>query len=192
MSKALFNTPRRFGWISIAIHWLSALMIIGLFILGLYMVELDYYDPFYHDSFVWHESLGILFAVILLVRIIWHRISKKPEPIGDNTNLQRIAKLVHWAMLALLFAIVITGYLMTTADGHSVKVFDWFEIPSLTGKVNQLETLLGQLHYIFAIAVIGLASIHSLAAIKHQLIDKDGGLVRIIKVIPDTNSNEKK
>lgn len=38
------NTPERYGVISAAFHWLSAIIVYGMFALGLWMVTLSYYD----------------------------------------------------------------------------------------------------------------------------------------------------
>ena len=58
---------------TIAIHWLSALTVIGLFGLGLWMVALDYYDTWYTRGPALHESVGILLLLLTLVRLVWRR-----------------------------------------------------------------------------------------------------------------------
>ena len=61
------NSEQNFGLITILIHWLMALLIIGLFILGKYMLSLDYYDPFYHTGPWWHKSIGLVVLFLLIV-----------------------------------------------------------------------------------------------------------------------------
>ena len=47
MSGSVKNTKTGYGWAAIALHWLVALAVSGMFGLGLYMVELTYYDAWY-------------------------------------------------------------------------------------------------------------------------------------------------
>ncbi len=74
----LTNTPERYGVISTAFHWLSAIIVYGMFALGLWMVTLSYYDGWYHKAPELHKSIGILLMMGLVVRILWRVISPPP------------------------------------------------------------------------------------------------------------------
>lgn len=50
MSAPLMNSKTSFGWTTIALHWLVALAVFGLFGLGYYMVDLTYYDDWYYSA----------------------------------------------------------------------------------------------------------------------------------------------
>jgi cytochrome b561 len=180
----LKNSTNAYGWPSIIMHWLSAILIIGLFALGLYMVELTYYDDWYHQSTHWHESLGVLFAVLLVARLIWRQLNPKPTPIAPSQLQQRLATWAHHLFYLLMIAIPVSGYLISTADGHEVKVFEWFALPSVSGDINNLATISGDIHYWLSIAIIGLTLLHIAAALKHHFIDKDDTLKRIFKTKP--------
>ena len=177
----LKNTTNSYGWPAIAMHWICALSVIGLFALGLYMVELDYYDTWYHQSTHWHESIGILFFVVLLMRIGWRLSNPAPQAIGDSPLQARLAHWAHMMLYVLMIAIPISGYLIATADGHDIAVFDWFEIPSLTGNVDNLEDVAGDIHYWLAVTIIVLTIGHLGAAIKHHFIDRDDTLRRMLR-----------
>lgn len=62
------NTPERYGVISAALHWLSAIIVYGMFALGLWMVTLSYYDGWYHKAPEVHKSIGILLMMGLVIR----------------------------------------------------------------------------------------------------------------------------
>ena len=66
------NTRQNYGWLAIALHWLMALVIVGLFGLGFYMVELTYYDPLYKRLPDIHKSIGILLAILVSCKIPKH------------------------------------------------------------------------------------------------------------------------
>lgn len=63
------NTPERYGVISAAFHWLSAIIVYGMFALGLWMVTLSYYDGWYHKAPKLHKSIGILLMMGLVIRV---------------------------------------------------------------------------------------------------------------------------
>lgn len=73
----------------------------------------------------------------------------------------------------------ITGYLIVTAGGRGLDVFDWFVIPSVLEQ-DGLEDIAGEVHEIIAFIIIGLAAFHALGALKHHFIDKDETLRRML------------
>lgn len=181
MPPKLKNTATAYGWVSIILHWLSALLIFGLFGLGLYMVELTYYDNWYHDSFVWHEGLGLIFFALLLVRLIWRQLNAKPTPITDSQWQAIVAHWAHRILYLLMLVIPVTGYLISTADGHDLALFNWFNLPSLTGKVDNMESISGQIHFWLSVVIITLTAGHIGAALKHHWLNKDETLKRILR-----------
>ena len=72
---SLKNTEHSYGWISIALHWLIAIVVFGMFGLGLYMVELTYYDAWYKGSLDLHKGAGILLAIAVAGRFFWRSTS---------------------------------------------------------------------------------------------------------------------
>lgn len=180
----LKNTKTAYGWVSILLHWVMALTIIGMFSLGLYMVELSYYDAWYKGSLELHKSIGILLFCVLLVRILWRVFNINPGSADKNAS-QFALKSAHWVHLGLyllMLTLMISGYLISTADGRSVPVFNWFSVPGFGSFVENQEDIVGVVHYYLAFTLIGLASLHALAALKHHFINKDNTLIRMLKV----------
>ena len=75
---------------------------------------------------------------------------------------------------------MITGYLISTADGRGVSVFDWFEVPALFSALDQQETIMGDLHRILSWVLIGIVAVHAAGALKHHFIDRDTTLTRML------------
>ena len=94
------NTPARFGLFSKLLHWLIAILILGLIWLGWYMVDLTYYDKWYNDSLHYHKSLGILALALALVKIGWQQYTPASGPLAGLQSWERIgAKFMHYVLL---------------------------------------------------------------------------------------------
>jgi len=177
----LKNTTEQFGSLAKLFHWLAAVAIISLFGWGVWMVDLGYYDEWYHEAPHYHKSVGILLAVLMVARLIWRFFDPIPKPVRTHQKFEKIAaKLTHWVIYLLVFAIITSGYLISTADGSGIDVFEWFTIPALGQGFDQQEDIAGDIHEWLAYILIGLASVHALAALKHHFIDKDDTLKRIL------------
>jgi len=171
-SRAGYGLPTRL------VHWLMAIAIIGMYVLGLWMVDLDYYSPYYHSAPDLHRSIGILLLIALVLRFGWRLINVRPDDAELSRTERVAARIVHWGLYPLLLALMISGYLMSTADGRPIQVFDWFSIPSLfQGK--PLEKAAGTAHYIFANVTIAVVILHAAAALKHHFYDRGRILARM-------------
>ncbi|MCP3871066.1 MAG: cytochrome b [Gammaproteobacteria bacterium] len=179
----LKNSTSEYGWIGITLHWGMAVVIIGLFALGLYMTSLDYYDPWYQKGPNLHRSIGVLLLTVLVFRLVWRIANPRPEPLGDDPPvLHKAAELVHRLLYLFLFAIAFSGYLISTADGRAVEVFDWFSVPALLPGVENLEDYAGEVHLVLAITLMVLVGVHAAGALKHHFIDKDRTLLRMLGI----------
>lgn len=164
------------------IHWVSALAIIGLFAVGLWMVDLNYYSQWYQKAPHWHKSVGILLAILTVVRLIWKSMTRSPQIEGTRFEV-KAAKSAHHLMYLLLFMLFFSGYLISTEDGRAISVFGWFNVPALGKLFENQADLSGSVHYYLACVLIGLAAIHALAALKHHFIDKDNTLRKMTGVL---------
>ncbi|CAM3255303.1 MULTISPECIES: cytochrome b [Pseudomonas] len=177
----LRNSSARYGWVSIVLHWGVALVVFGLFALGLWMVGLDYYSAWRKDAPDLHKSIGITLFAIMLVRIVWRLLSPPPPPLASYSRLTRIGAAFGHAFLYLgLFAVMIAGYLISTADGVGIPVFGLFEIPAVvSGLPDQADTA-GVVHLYLAWVLVVFAGLHGVAAFKHHFIDRDATLTRML------------
>ncbi|MCT6699376.1 cytochrome b [Rheinheimera sp. 4Y26] len=166
--------------LSVSLHWLMALMVVALFALGFWMVDLTYYSSWYKTAPYWHKSIGILLFALLLLRLFWRFKTGKPEALASqNMKLQQVAAIVHMLLYLLLFSIVLTGYLISTADGRGIEVFSWFELPALGELFAEQADIAGALHKWFAYVLMALVAMHAAGAVKHHFVDKDATLKRM-------------
>ena len=87
--------------------------------------------------------------------------------------------MTHLLLYLLLLAIMVSGYLISTADNRSIEVFGWFSVPATITDLPKQEDIAGWVHLILASTLIGLVSLHAAAALKHHFIDRDRTLKRI-------------
>ncbi len=173
------NDERHYGWVALVLHWGMAVSIVGLYFLGDYMTDLDYLDPWYRKAPDVHRSLGIIVAILLPLRWGWRLLNPRPAIIGRPWQ-RHVAIWVHRLFYVLIAATSIAGYLISTADGRAIAVFDWFEVPAMfPGFANQ-EDIAGDAHAILADLLMLLVVLHVLAALKHQFIDRDATLRRML------------
>lgn len=176
------NTTDTYGIVAIVIHWLFALAVFGLFGLGLYMVELTYYDPWYRGSLALHESVGMTLFGLLLVRVFWRVINVQPTPEPGKTWEHAIANLAHRLLYLIPLLLMVSGYLIATADGRALAVFELFSVPALPTLMENQEDFFGEVHEILAWGLILLAGLHTLAALKHHFIEKNRTLKRMLGI----------
>ncbi|WP_435954265.1 cytochrome b [Dryocola sp. BD626] len=175
------NTPDRYGHLSVLIHWLIALTVYGMFGLGLWMVTLGYYDGWYHKAPELHKSIGMIVLLVMVVRVLWRFISPPPPPLANYSKVTRVSAVAaHLLLYVLLFAILLSGYLISTADGKPVSVFGLFDVPATLSDFGAQADLAGTLHLWLAWGVVVLSVLHGLAALKHHFIDKDVTLKRML------------
>lgn len=175
------NSPTGYGLLSIMLHWLVAICVFGMFGLGLWMVDLDYYSSWYQAAPDLHKSIGLCLLAVMLLRLIWRKASPPPLPLTNhNQRTQRASKAAHWLLYIVLFTLMLTGYLISTADGRGISVFGWFEVPASLTSIPDQEDIAGELHEWLAWTLIILAGLHALAALKHHFIDRDRTLLRML------------
>jgi cytochrome b561 len=175
------NSPVQFGHISVLMHWLVALFFYAMFALGLWMVGLGYYDDWYHRAPELHKSIGVALFLVMVFRLLWRFISPPPSPLKSFSAATRIgAWLAHLMLFLGIFTILISGYLISTAEGQPINVFGWFEIPATLFGLNQQADIAGVIHLWVAWGIVIVSVLHGLAAFKHHFIDRDTTLTRML------------
>ena len=178
---ALKNTAEHYGSVSITLHWLMALALIGLYFVGDYMVELTYYDKLYHTLPYWHKSIGVMMGFALALRLGWLYSHPRPTELPNTPAWQHtLARLGHIGLYLLIMALLISGYLISTAKGKGIEVFNWFEIPALLPENSDRGELAGKIHEYSATVLMLLVLVHASAALLHHFYWKDSTLKRML------------
>jgi cytochrome b561 len=167
-----------YGIVTRLMHWLMAVAIVAMFILGVWMRELDYSSPYYNLAPDIHRSAGMLLLFLLVLRFVWRLANVKPDDAELSRFEARVSKIVHAGFYPLMFALMVSGYMISTADGQPISVFGWFDVPSLIQGEGQ-EDAAGLVHEVLAYATIALSAVHAIAALKHHFVDQNHILTRM-------------
>lgn len=164
---------KQVGFFSKSLHWLLALLMIGLLALGWVMVQLDYFSPYYESAPALHYSLGILVFFLVLIKIIWQLA--KPLPVHDKRlKVYELyaSKIVHFILLLFMIMMPISGYIVITAGSNDANFFGLFDLPTLFKVTKQMREVATFFHTYFPFILVGFIVVHILAAVKHKFVDK--------------------
>ena len=163
-----------------SLHWLMALMIFGLLALGFYMTDLPL-SPEKLQYYSWHKWAGVTVFALVWLRLAW-RITHRPPALPDSLSapMQWAAHAGHFLLYALMIAIPLNGWLMSSAKGYQTVWFGVLPLPDLLGKDKQLGDMLAELHGALNGLMMLIVVIHALAALKHHFIDRDDVLKRML------------
>ena len=163
---------------AISLHWLLAVAIVATFMLGLYMHELPI-SPSRLKLYNWHKWAGISILALSALRLLWRLAHRPPAAVPMPAWQRRAAHTTHLALYALFFAVPLSGWAYSSAAGFPVVVFGVVPLPDFVPVDKALADTLKGLHKVFTLSLGVLVILHVLAALKHQLIDRDGVLARM-------------
>ena len=174
----------RYGLTAIALHWLLAAALVGIFVAGLYMTNL----PFSVQRlklYNWHKWAGVTILALSVLRLVW-RITHRPPalPAAMASAMPRWQHLAHHGthhlMYALFFIVPLVGWAYSSAAGFPIVWFSVLPLPSFMPVSPELAAAIKPWHQITAYALAALVVLHVAAVIKHQLIDRDGLIWRML------------
>ncbi len=177
---AVKNSADRWGWVSLGIHWLTLLMILGLATAGFLMQELAN-SPAKVQVYSLHKSMGLTVLALTVLRLLWRRYAGVPQPEPGTPAWQALmAKLAHGALYLILLAMPISGWLYNSASGFPLKWFGLIALPKLSGYDPELKQAALAAHETLFLALAAIVTVHALAALKHHYLNRDNTLRRML------------
>lgn len=172
---------KRYTTTAIALHWLIAVLIVGAFTLGLVMTDIPGFSPTKLRYYSWHKWAGVTVLLLAALRLLW-RLKNRPPALAASMPAwqQSAAHGLHHLLYLLMFAVPVSGYLYTLAAGVPVKYFGLFQLPVFYAKNPALADIFKPVHYWLTMTMAALVVLHLLAALKHQILDRDGTMRRML------------
>ena len=176
--------PETYTRTAIALHWLIALLIVGGFSLGWIMTDIPGFTLMKLKYYSWHKWIGVTIFALVALRLMWRATHRSPPLPRGMAAWQRIAANgVHALLYLLMVAIPVTGYLYSSAANIPVVYLGVVPLPTLIGPNPELKPILREAHVLLDYTLLGVVCLHVLAVLKHQLIDRDKLLSRMLPFI---------
>lgn len=173
------SSPSQYDPVAKGLHWLMAVLIIGLWCVGLAMEEMPKGD-LRSQIIGLHKAFGVVVLALVVVRLAWRATHRAPElPTTMPTLEQMGAKLGHLVLYALMLAIPVDGILMSQSGGREVNVFG-VVLPTLVEKNEAMKHFYGEGHELMAWVLAALLAVHVGAALRHHLVLKDDVMRRML------------
>jgi cytochrome b561/polyisoprenoid-binding protein YceI len=174
------NKTDSYGFVLKFIHWATALLILGLLFVGFYMTTLPFGDSKL-QIYMLHKSFGLLVLLLVVVRIFWKFLTPKVKHLETHKSWERLlARLTHIFLYFALFAMPLSGWIMSSAGEFPVSFFG-LPVPALTGKDHDVFESSQEFHELVALVLIVFIFLHMAGAFKHHFIDRDATLQRMTR-----------
>lgn len=166
------------------LHWVLALALFGIFSVGLYMADLPF-SPQRLKLYNWHKWAGVTILALSVLRLLWRATHRPPAlPAAVERAMPAWQKLAHHAthglLYALFFAVPLIGWAYSSAAGFPIVLLGLWQLPDFVPVSKALAEAIKPWHQYTAFAMAGLVVLHIAGALKHQIVDRDGLLSRML------------
>ena len=174
------NTTRSWGLLSKALHWIVVVLIITQWFIA------DRADDLPNglaklQALAWHKSFGMTILMLAVLRLVWRLVNPVPDLTAETKPWERVlARVSHLLLYALIFAMPLTGWLMSSAKNFPVSWFKLFQFPDLVAPSEELFQRMNGLHHLLFKVLVAVALLHVAGALKHHFIDRNDVLRRML------------
>lgn len=177
----LRNSAEGYGAAVQMMHWITVVLVVLAWFLGQFD-DIFPKGPARAASLFVHNSAGLAVIAILVLRLFW-RLVDPPPPIERTILgvwLDRVGRLTHYVLYALLIAAPISGIILQFARGDSLPIFGLTEIASPWTADRTFARTVKEVHEVLANALLILAAFHAVAALIHHWVLRDQTLIRML------------
>ena len=161
------NAADRYGIIGQALHW----VIVAGLIASYFLAEAGE-DDGVGGPMGLHRSVGITILALAILRLYWRLMDRRPPwPASMPVHERAIARATHLIFYVLLFAVPITGWMISSVEGDPVLLFGALELPPIPAGAD--EDTLEDLHEALFNVLLGFAGLHVVGALKHHFWNRD-------------------
>jgi cytochrome b561 len=190
VSRGVFQ---RYTRVAMVFHWLTAILIIVNIGLALSVDALP--DSWVRPFINTHKSIGITVLGLAFLRLFW-RFANPPPPLPRlYPRWEKMsAHIVHIALYILIFVLPISGWLHDSAWKNAAEnplqlfgIIPWPRISYVVALDPQTKeiahNIFGAIHENLGFALYALFALHVIGALKHQFLDKEPELQRMMPLL---------
>jgi cytochrome b561 len=180
----------RYDRFAMLLHWLvAALILASLFLI--WFVD-SYPEDWVRPVIDTHKSFGIVVLGLVLLRLLW-RVGHRPPPFPESYHQheQWAAHAAHWILYVLMLGLPLTGWIHDSAwkdaETHPMSLFGLLDWPRIALILEQpaasreaIHSLFFGFHRALAYALYAVFLLHVAAALKHQWLDRQLELQRML------------
>jgi cytochrome b561 len=160
-----------YPWSIRVLHWLMALLILGMIAVGWYMTGLPDKDPLRGTLYPLHKSLGILLLALVALRVALRFSTPIPPlPAGIPPRERLAAKAGHVLLYLGMIVVPLTGVVMSVAGGYGIAFFG-IPLPAFMDVDKPLAHDARELHELLPYILLGVIALHVAGALKHRFFD---------------------
>ena len=171
----------RFDDTSLALHWLTVLLIVIQFTTAWWHEAIDHQSRLAEIVLATHRSTGVTIWIVGLLRLTW-RLNfayLPPFPATMRKLQQTIAKANEYSLYVLLFVQPVTGVGRVLFRGQPFELLIW-RVPALAAENPAVRGWFADAHEFGAKALLALIGLHASAALFHRLVLRDAVLHRML------------
>lgn len=184
----------RYSAVAMLLHWAIAGLILANLFVGWRMGFLGAMAQF--NAFQLHKSIGITVLVLSLVRLAWRLTHRAPPLPASMTPFERFAaKATHLFFYVMMIGMPLTGWALVSVSPLNIPTLLWHHIPwphigvlhdLPAGPKARVDHLATRVHVALAFGGAALIALHVAAALKHQFLQRDGVLGRMLPFVSAT------
>jgi cytochrome b561 len=189
----------RYDALTITLHWMIAILILGLLAVGFVMTRGSIDPGLQFSLFQWHKSFGMLVLLLAIFRLFHSWLFVRVRPVAGTRRWEHVAASgTHRALLALAILVPLAGWMVASVSALDIPTFAFnlIVIPHLpVAKSDAGEEFWGSVHAILAYATLALVALHSAAALYHHYRRRDETLMRMLtirRVVTETPVRERR
>jgi cytochrome b561 len=162
----------------VIVHWLTLAVLIAAWYFGDSLAEATDDSKATLAGYIVHLAVGGAVLLLTLYRFYFRSKDGIPAPIGD-TPMDKLAKGVHYLLYTVLFVLPVSGIMiiLNSKAGAALLAGDANMLPKEHGFKGVFSH---EVHEQLVNVLIVLVVLHILGAIKHQFINKDGFMERMM------------
>lgn len=176
------NSASAWGWPSIGLHWLGAILILLLLGHGWWMTHLAP-RPDRAAQYAGHAAMGYDLLALLVLRLLWRWMNPVPALPSDLRPWERgAARVGHFGLYLLMFGSTLVGWALAgTGRRHYQQDIFGLTVPLIYQSDDRaMHQLLEDTHRILSYALAVLVAVHVIGALRHHFIKHNDVLRRIV------------